>query len=410
MNATTRLASAALFVLVSCCTGFKDNAEEEKALRINTEKFTLDNGLQVVFHIDRSDPVVAVALTAHVGSAREREGRTGFAHLFEHLLFLESENLGKGGLDKLSARIGGSGANGSTSRDRTDYYQTVPSDALEKMLWAEADKLGYFINTVSEEVLAKEKQVVKNEKRQSVDNQPYGHTQYVIDRNLYPPDHPYHWQVIGSLEDLQKATLADVKEFFNRWYVTNNVTLSVAGDFDAAQAKEWIDKYFGEIKAGPDINPIEKRPAVLTETKMLYHEDNFARLPELTLSWPGIYLYHPDAFALDILTDYLADGKKAPLYKSLVANKQLTSDIQFNNYNSEIAGQIMLSVMAYENLKPSRRSRRKVSVKPTSRASRPVSKCVFTTASPVWWEKDFNWPNTTSLPEIPISSTSMSTI
>ena len=149
--------------------------------KVDYISFTLRNGLQVIFHVDRSDPVVAVALTAHVGSAREKEGRTGFAHLFEHLLFLESENLGKGGLDKMSARIGGSGANGSTSRDRTNYFQTVPKDALEKMIWAEADKLGWFINTVTEPVLAKEKQVVKNEKRQGVDNSPYGHTSYVID-------------------------------------------------------------------------------------------------------------------------------------------------------------------------------------------------------------------------------------
>jgi zinc protease len=160
------------------------------------ERFSLANGLDVIFHIDRSDPVVAVSLTAHVGSAREKPGRTGFAHLFEHLLFLESENLGKGGLDKLSARIGGSGANGSTNRDRTNYLQTVPNDALEKMLWAEADKLGWFINTVTEAVVEKEKQVVKNEKRQGVDNQPYGHTQYVIDKALYPEDHPYNPPVV----------------------------------------------------------------------------------------------------------------------------------------------------------------------------------------------------------------------
>src|SRR5687768_18524766 len=192
---------------------------QNKPLRIEYEKFTLPNGLDVIFHVDRSDPVVAVALTAHVGSAREKAGRTGFAHLFEHLLFLESENLGKGGLDKMSARIGGSSANGSTNRDRTNYFQTVPNDALEKMLWAEADKLGWFINTVTEPVLEKEKQVVKNEKRQGVDNAPYGHTSYVIDKALYPADHPYNWQVIGSLDDLHRATLADVKEFVRPWYV-----------------------------------------------------------------------------------------------------------------------------------------------------------------------------------------------
>ena len=178
---------------------------DDATFKVDYEKFVLPNGLQVIFHIDRSDPVVAVSLTAHVGSAREKAGRTGFAHLFEHLLFLESENLGKGGLDAMTARIGGSGANGSTSRDRTNYLQTVPKDALEKMLWAEADKLGWFINTVTDPVLAKEKQVVKNEKRQSYDNNPYGHTSYVVDKNLYPADHPYNWQVIGSLEDLQNA-------------------------------------------------------------------------------------------------------------------------------------------------------------------------------------------------------------
>src|SRR5688572_8617714 len=161
-------------LIVCLLTSFPVEAQKPAAsqrsttpvFKVDYQKFTLKNGLQVIFHVDRSDPVVAVALTAHVGSAREKEGRTGFAHLFEHLLFLESENLGKGGLDKMSARIGGSGANGSTSRDRTNYFQTVPNDALEKMLWAEADKLGFFINTVTEPVLAKEKQVVKNEKRQ----------------------------------------------------------------------------------------------------------------------------------------------------------------------------------------------------------------------------------------------------
>lgn len=318
------------------------------SFKIQYEKYTLPNGLDVIFHIDRSDPVVAVSLTAHVGSAREKAGRTGFAHMFEHLLFLESENLGKGGLDKLSARIGGSGANGSTSRDRTNYLQTVPNDALEKMLWAEADKLGWFINTVTEAVLEKEKQVVKNEKRQGVDNQPYGHAQYVIDKALYPADHPYNWQVIGSLEDLQNATLADVKEFFRRWYVPNNVTLTVAGDFDPAQAKKWVEKYFGEIKRGEEVTPIAKRPAVVRETVKLYHEDNYARLPELTMAWPSVEQYHPDSYALAVLTNYLSDGKKAPLYQVLVEEKKLTGNVDMFNFNSELAGQTHLEVRAFQ--------------------------------------------------------------
>lgn len=351
--------SAALFILsissvfaqqaAKISTPKSTAAKAAPVFNIDFEKFTLPNGLEVVFHVDKSDPVVAVALTAHVGSAREKAGRTGFAHLFEHLLFLESENLGKGGLDAMSARIGGAGANGSTNRDRTNYFQTVPKDALEKMIWAEADKLGWFINTVTDPVLAKEKQVVKNEKRQSNDNVPYGHVFYVTAKNLYPQDHPYNWQVIGSLEDLQNATLADVKEFFNRWYVPNNVTLTIAGDFDKAQAKKWVEKYFGEIQRGQDVPPLPKRPGVLNQTVKVYHEDNFARLPQLTYTWPAVEQYHPDAYALDVLSDYLSDGKKAPLYRVLVEERKLTSDARAFNTQGELAGEFHISVRAFED-------------------------------------------------------------
>ena len=337
----------ALLIFLCPFVNYGQTAPAPASFKLDYEKFVLPNGLEVIFHIDRSDPVVAVSLTAHVGSAREKPGRTGFAHLFEHLLFLESENLGKGGLDKMTARIGGSGANGSTNTDRTNYLQTVPNDALEKMLWAEADKLGWFINTVTDPVLAKEKQVVKNEKRQSVDNNPYGHTSYVIDKNLYPADHPYNWQVIGSLEDLQNATLPDVKEFFNRWYVPNNVTLVVAGDFDKAQARKWVEKYFSEIRKGEDVKPMAKRPGMVSKTVKLFHEDNFARLPELTMAWPTVEEYHPDSYPLQVLTQYLSEGKRAPLYKVLVEDRKLTSDVQMYNYSSELAGQIQLSARAF---------------------------------------------------------------
>jgi zinc protease len=338
-----------VLVIVFACK--QNDATASKAeFKVDYEKFTLDNGLQVILHVDKSDPVVAVSLTAHVGSAREIEGRTGFAHLFEHLLFLESENLGKGGLDQMSARIGGSGANGSTNRDRTNYLQTVPKDALEKMIWAEADKLGYFINTVTEPVLAKEKQVVKNEKRQSVDNRPYGHNQYVVDSNLYPKGHPYSWQVIGSLEDLQNATLQDVKDFFNRWYVPNNVVLTIAGDLDVEQTKTWVKKYFDEIPRGEDIPVLDKQPAVLEASKHLYYEDNFARAPRLTMVWPGVPQYHEDSYALNVLSQYLTQGKKAPLYKVLVEDEQLTSYVGMGEYNSEISGQIQLSVTAFDRI------------------------------------------------------------
>ncbi len=338
------LAYSLPLLLLTACSENTPSRPSENEFRVNFEKFTLDNGLEVIFHQDQSDPVVAVALTFHVGSAREKTGKTGFAHLFEHLLFLESENLGKGGLDKLNAKVGGSGANGSTSRDRTNYYQLAPSDALEKLLWAEADKLGFFINTVTEGVVAKEKQVVKNEKRQSVDNRPYGHASYVIGKNMYPEDHPYNWQVIGSLEDLQSATLADVKEIYNKWYVPNNCTLVVAGDFDPQQAREWVEKYFGEIKRGEDIEPLEKRAAQLEAPVLRYHEDNFARLPQLQMAWPTVEVYHPDAYPLEILADLLTEGKKSPFQKVIVEEKQLSSSVSARNTNDELAGEFYLTV------------------------------------------------------------------
>lgn len=333
------------FVIVSCNKNQRSNN-----FKVNFEKFELENGLDVVFHIDKSDPIVAVELMVHVGSSREEKGRTGFAHLFEHLLFLESENLGKGGLDKMSARIGGSGANGSTSPDRTNYLQTVPNDALEKMIWAEADKLGWFINTVTDPVLEKEKQVVKNEKRQSVDNRPYGHNQYVIGKNLYPDGHPYSWQVIGSLEDLQSATLDDVKRFFNKWYVPNNSTLVISGDFDTKKAKEWVIKYFDEIPRGDDIVKQKKWPANLEKNKNYYYEDNFARQPLLTMVWPTVEQYHPDSYALDVLSIFLSEGKSAFLNKILIDDLKLTSSVRMSDNNYELAGNTQISVRAFKNI------------------------------------------------------------
>lgn len=314
------------------------------------ETYKLANGLTVIFNIDRSDPVVAVALTAHVGSARETPGRTGFAHMFEHLFFLDSENLGPGGLDRMSARIGGSGANGFTSNDITVYLQTVPNDALEKMIWAEADKLGYFINTVTDAVLTKEKEVVKNEKRQSYDNRPYGQTAPVISAALYPADHPYSWPVIGSMADLNAATLEDVKAFYGRWYTPDNATLIISGDFDPAQARVWIQKYFGEIARGAGVPAETPRPAVLTATRKLMHEDNFAQLPELTLTWPGVERNNPDGPALDVLMAVLTDGKEAPLNEVLIDEQKLTSGVGAGSDNNLLAGEVSISVRAFDGV------------------------------------------------------------
>lgn len=343
------LGAAACSNSQSSDAGSSSGSNAAGSVAVEFERYELANGLDVILHVDRSDPIVAVAMTFHVGSAREVPGKTGFAHLFEHLFFLDSENLGPGGLDQLMTRVGSS-TNGSTSTDRTNYFEVVPTDGLEKTLWAEADKLGFFINTVTESVVAKEKQVVKNEKRQGVDNQPYGHNSYVVDQALYPEGHPYKWQVIGSLADLESATLEDVVDFHRKWYGPNNATLVVAGDIDVAQTKAWIEKYFGEIPSAP-MPATPTPPAVsLTETPRLMHEDNLARVPLLTATWPTVPVYHPDQYALDVLAELLTDGKSSPFYKVLVEETQVAPSVSAGQRNGELAGSWNLSVRAFADM------------------------------------------------------------
>ncbi len=335
---------AAMSILVAACAPADDVAEG--GVSIDFEKYELANGLDVILHVDRSDPIAAVAMTFHVGSSREVAGKTGFAHLFEHLFFLDSENLGPGGLDRLMTRVGSS-TNGSTSRDRTNYFEVVPTDGLEKALWAEADKLGFFINTVSESVVDKEKQVVKNEKRQGVDNQPYGHTSYIIDQAMYPDGHPYQWQVIGSLDDLESAELADIVDFHRAWYGPNNATLVVAGDLDIEQTKAWIERYFGEIPSREMPALVEPDPVALDASVRLFYEDNYARLPMLTLAAPTVSLYHPDGYALQVLFELLTDGKSAPFYEVLVEEEELAPAVFAGNRQSELAGSFSFRIRAY---------------------------------------------------------------
>ncbi|MBP7273927.1 MAG: insulinase family protein [Saprospiraceae bacterium] len=315
------------------------------SLKIDFDRYILPNGLQVVLHQDKSDPIVAIAILYHVGSNREKVGRTGFAHFFEHMLFQSSENVGKGEFFKKIEDLGGT-FNGGTWSDGTIYYEVVPKDALEKILWMESDRMGFFINTVTKEALENEKQVVKNEKRQRVDNVPYGHTAYVIDKALYPSDHPYNWQVIGSLEDLQAAQLSDVKEFYEKWYGCNNATLVLTGDFESLEAKKMIEKYFGEIKPHPSVETIKPRYGKIDKIVNLYHEDNFAKLPELTMVYSTVEDGHPDSYALDYLGSLLTDGKRAPLYKELVEEKQLAPQPQSYSSTSEIAGKFIIKVRA----------------------------------------------------------------
>ncbi|MBT8255977.1 MAG: insulinase family protein, partial [Bacteroidia bacterium] len=302
-------------------------------------------GLDVVLHQDKSDPIVSLAIQYGVGSNREKTGRTGFAHLFEHMLFQESENVGQDQFFKKIQDAGGT-LNGGTWKDGTIYYEIVPKNALEMIMWLESDRMGYLINTVTESAFYNQQEVVQNEKRQRVDNRPYGHTNWVLDKNIYPEGHPYNWQVIGELVDLQNATVEDVREFYDKYYGPNNATLVLAGDFETEEAKALIEKYFGEIKRRQEVPKLEPQPVTIPETVRLYHEDNFATTAQLNMVWPTLQQYTDDAYALDFLAEILTSGKKAPLYRVLEKEKELTSQFYGYSNTQEIAGEFHLIVTA----------------------------------------------------------------
>ena len=346
---STVLALASLFFLIISCKDSynteKSSTQIETKLSIEFEKYQLDNGLDVVLHQDKSDPIVSLAVQYGVGSNREKAGRTGFAHLFEHMLFQESENVPQDQFFKKIQDAGGT-LNGGTWKDGTIYYEIVPNNALETVLWLESDRMGFLINTVTETAFYNQQEVVQNEKRQRVDNNPYGHTSWVIDKNLYPEGHPYNWQVIGELVDLQNATVDDVKEFYNSYYGPNNATLVLAGDFETEDAKALIKKYFGEIKPKTEVAKLEPQPVTLSKTKRLFHEDNFATAPQLNMVWPTPQQYTEDAYALDFLAELISSGKKAPLYQVLVKDKNLTSRTTAYNNSQELAGEFYITITA----------------------------------------------------------------
>ena len=316
-------------------------------LKISYEKYVMPNGLQVILSTDHSDPIISYAIMYHVGSSREVPGKTGFAHLFEHLLFGGSENVAPGTFDRILEGVGGTN-NGFTERDITTYYEMFPRNALKKVLWMESDRMGFFINSITQKTLAVQQNVVSNEKRQREDNTPYGFTDYVIDKNLYPSDHPYNWEVIGEMADLRNASLADVKAYYEHFYGPNNATLVLAGDFNPDSAKVLINKYFSEIKSHGEVAKRSAMVPTLDKTVKLYHEDNFANVPEITLVWPAPQAYQKDSYALDFLAKILADGKKAPLYKVLVKEKKLTSRTSARNNSSELAGEFTITIRANE--------------------------------------------------------------
>ena len=279
-------------------------------------KYVLDNGLTVVLHPDDSDPLVHVDITYHVGSGREDVGKSGFAHFFEHMMFQGSENVADEQHFSLITESGGT-LNGTTNTDRTNYFETVPSNQLERMLWLEADRMGFFLGAVTQEKFENQRATVKNERGQRVDNRPYGLLGERVGEAMYPEGHPYSWSVIGYLEDLDRANLDDLKKFFLRWYGPNNATLTIGGDFDEVQTLEWVSKYFRGIPRGPDVEDPIYTPVTLEQDRYISLQDNLA-LPLMYMAFPTVSLNHPDEAPLDVFMSILGVGKTSLLYKNMI--------------------------------------------------------------------------------------------
>ncbi len=331
------LLGAAVFLLAAAQV-----SAQEKLPPIPFEKYRLDNGLEVILHVDPSLPMVTVNIWYHVGSKNETTGRTGFAHLFEHLMFEGSEHIPN--YDEPMEKIGGTN-NGSTSNDRTNYWENLPSNYLEMGLWLEADRMGYLLPVMNQEKLDTQRGVVQNEKRQGVDNQPYGRADEMLMRLLYPSDHPYSWTVIGSLEDLAAASLEDVKKFFQQYYTPNNASLCIGGDFDPETAKKLVEKHFASLEPGPPVArlkswmpeiPYEKRAVVIDKIE----------LPRLYLAWHTPALYAEGDAEFDLLADILASGKTSRLYQSLVYEQEIAQDVTAYQASRELGSTFHITVTA----------------------------------------------------------------
>ncbi len=308
------------------------------------KKYKLANGLTVLVHEDNSDPLVHVDVTYHVGSAREEAGKSGFAHFFEHMMFQGSDHVADEQHFQIITAAGGE-LNGTTDTDRTNYYQTVPVNQLEKVLWLEADRMGFLLDAVTEKKFEVQRETVKNERGQRIDNQPYGRLSEKVAEALYPAGHPYSWPVIGYMDDLNRANVNDVKAFFLRWYGPNNATLTIGGAVKAEQILPLVQKYFGTIPEGPDVAPAPKQLFSLTEDRYVSFEDN-VHLPLLYLALPTVYARHQDEAALDILAEILGGSNSSLLYKNLLKN-QLAVQAQASHSCMELACEFTLLALPH---------------------------------------------------------------
>lgn len=315
-------------------------ADAQAVPELPFETFRLENGLTVIVHEDRSAPIVGVHVQYDVGAKDEKPGRTGFAHLFEHLMFQGSEHLPKGTADRLVDAAGGD-ANGSTSQDTTQYWEQVPSNAFEQMLYVESDRMGYLLPTLTQDKLDNQRDVVRNERRQSYEMRPYGLAFEKILANLWAPDFPYHWMPIGSHEDLQAATLEDVREFFKRFYGPENAVLAIAGDVDAAGARALVEKWFGAIPGKPPPGHESPEPAPLREERRVTMEDR-VQLPRLYMAWQSPKLFAPGDAELDLAAQVLGHGKSARLVKRLVMDERIAQDVSVSQMSQALGSMFLV--------------------------------------------------------------------
>ena len=339
------LSIALLLALVGAAPVIAQPAASSKAssaINIPFEKVTLPNGLVVLLAPDHSVPQVAVNVWYHVGSKNEIAGRTGFAHMFEHVMFTGSAHVPYGMHDRLTEGVGGNN-NGSTTNDRTNYYETVPSNYLESALWIESDRMGFLLDKLDEAKFKAQRDIVQNERRQGVDNQPYGRAFELMEFGIYPETHPYSWPVVGYMTDLQNATVEDVKNFFRVYYAPANATIAIAGDFDPALARTLITKYFGDLKRGAPITRPKIVAPVLAAEKRLTFEDR-VQVPRLYITWPTVGNDNDDTHALQFLAQVISGPRTARLTKALVYDRQTAASVQAFNNDNENAGNFIISI------------------------------------------------------------------
>jgi zinc protease len=341
--------NALIFVLVSSAPLFAQTPSPQAPpttppkIEVPYTQFTLPNGLHVILHEDHSVPIVTVNVWYHVGSSRERPGRTGFAHLFEHLMFMGSGHVKPGEFDTLLEAAGGTN-NGSTENDRTNYWINVPSNALELALFLESDRMGYLLDTMTAQTVDAQRDVVKNERRQSYENRPYGMADIALTEMLFPEGHPYHWPVIGYMPDLTAASYDDVVAFFKKYYAPSNASLVVAGDLDAAAARKLVEKWFGDVKPGPPVEPATIPGVALTQVLKRTMTDR-VQLPRLTLAWITPRHFEPGDAALDVVADVLAGGKNSRLYKRLVYDMQVAQSVSASQNSDALASYFEVEVI-----------------------------------------------------------------